>query len=479
MKTLFLDMHILSLDAACPHDTATTVAVRQAMSCGPIYYGAKVHYLWTHASKSQFQRCSLAVHTVVDATLARIQAEVQNCDFLVDFCIFDVKACASALLENQQGDLESLSQFEKLCRGRCFRLFRQAVKVTSSTDAKQGVQEFMETLYEITDFNSSACNEPHFDNRHAWRQYLRDHRVSERLKLLIDYYLSIKDSSSDLESNLSVLIDVYQKHCGPLQRDGLTLEGLLEIRLDGPKDESELACRSAHKNGVLLKPSAWTQDLATIWLQRHGRRFGLYKLRSDKGTHREKKQSNTESSLTRSQAAAADWLYEHASQNSESQMTILGYPRADFKGQPGASLLQQPQNKELERFYEGTKQKQLRAKARSQRREANLSPYPVGDLRRGNVFGDPLIPCPSKQALAQITKLGRVRVVDLCNVSIESLSPSGVGVIVSKPSNSTSINDWLASIQSADLLVVEDFQHIQDPSEKLRQGLFIKQRPIL
>ena len=78
LEALFLKLHILDSDTGgIGSETLTKIIVKQAMSCGPIRYGDRVHYLWTGTSRSDVKRACLSLMAVVDSCLSRLDSEMR------------------------------------------------------------------------------------------------------------------------------------------------------------------------------------------------------------------------------------------------------------------------------------------------------------------------------------------------------------------------------------------------------------------
>ena len=114
-----------------------------------------------------------------------------------------------------------------------------------------------------------------------------------------------QDPSTCAERSLGRMTKHYDQHSGPLQQDGVTLSGLLQVDLDGPQQIEDLAKRSiinedASRN-VFLEPTTLSLGAARIWKEHHGRRFNLYKQCKDHGQKKLAKKHGTAGASRRAQ----------------------------------------------------------------------------------------------------------------------------------------------------------------------------------
>ena len=125
------------------------------------------------------------------------------------------------------------------------------------------------------------------------------------LPSFIKYYLGFQDSSTCAERSLGRMTK-YDQQSGPLEQDGVTLSGLLQVDLDGPQQIEDLAKRSiinedAASRNVFLEPTTFSLGAARIWKEHHGRRFNLYKQCKDHGQKKLAKKHGTAGSSRRAQ----------------------------------------------------------------------------------------------------------------------------------------------------------------------------------
>lgn len=166
------------------------------------------------------------------------------------------------------------------------------------------------------------CN----DFRPLWKDVFRFRWP--RLQKLVAFYLSLDCGSCQLERDLGQLAEISYTRCGPAQSDASDLGRCLEIMLDGPSKESDLFERKVSSANWLqvskgiqitlgtspapvLYLTDSSRELCAIWVELYGRRFHLYKKRSDFGKlkgHR----SGSEAAIISAQKRGRDMLVSGA-----------------------------------------------------------------------------------------------------------------------------------------------------------------------
>lgn len=162
------------------------------------------------------------------------------------------------------------------------------------------------------------------DFRSLWKDVFRFRWP--RLQKLVAFYLSLDCGSCQLERDLGQLAGLSRTRCGPAQSDASDLERCLEIMLDGPASESELFERKLVSGtsvqltkGIQIGSSPVpvllltddSRELCALWVELYGRRFHLYKKRSDIGTLRGH-QSGSEAAIISGQKRNRDMLVSGA-----------------------------------------------------------------------------------------------------------------------------------------------------------------------
>ena len=188
-------------------------------------------------------------------------------------------------------------------------------------------------------------------------------------------------------SPLQVLL---QEHEGSLDEDGHSASDLLEVHLDGPSTESDVAkaVDFESKLGVpglscqvrQLQLTDFSRRCVETWVRWHGRRFGCYRKRKDIGVARDKNLLNKGSFAAvqaRQRNAVRKLLSEKVSGESL-QSNLLGCKLDVYANRSTGSAL----NDKMQRFQKLTAEKKTE-KARWRDRD-NDKPMPM--LRRADVF---------------------------------------------------------------------------------------------
>ena len=118
-----------------------------------------------------------------------------------------------------------------------------------------------------------------------------------------------------------------------MDEDGHTIAYLMDLRLGGPCSESDLAIQPRGDVGELgceaaLEPADITRDFARLWVQMHGRRFGLYVTKKKPGPRGPR--VGTLAAVARSTAKGMNSLASKGLQkeaDTSAQRTLLGFPR--------------------------------------------------------------------------------------------------------------------------------------------------------
>lgn len=132
------------------------------------------------------------------------------------------------------------------------------------------------------------------DNKTWWGTKLGNLRELRFVTPLIAWYCSIEQTTVAVEQSLSLTKSLLEKHCGPMLDSGLTMDEMLLVVLGGPQKVDEICIRNKadEKSGLTQAAHGLTdlsRDWAGLWLRHHGRRFALYKQRSDAGVKRPEK----------------------------------------------------------------------------------------------------------------------------------------------------------------------------------------------
>ena len=183
------------------------------------------------------------------------------------------------------------------------RLTRKCRKLATALrlDFVRALAEFEEAVNVLMDERSAGD-----DKRDAWAYVLtQEYQTTLQSELtalpyMVRFYLSVADGTCDIERGLGTLTGLLAVHNGPLLADGMTMWTLLEVMLDGPQREEELFQRPDLSDDVgrelaaaapgnlrvtnsMLLITDISRSCAQLWVQFHGRRFGVYRKRSDAG----------------------------------------------------------------------------------------------------------------------------------------------------------------------------------------------------
>jgi len=250
-----------------------------------------------------------SMHTVIDAMVARLEAEFAGEDLGLCFDVFDIhmwsKVCQ--LQGTSQGDAgQKLEQaLLRHCRRLCQALSLNAV------EAAQHLRSAAYLLVREGSDVSAAQGAGHArDNRDLWsqtlqRQWWLSHGPLLRngptvvgkdshLGRLVCFYLSVTDGTGRVERQLGSLLEILNKHDGPMDEDGKTASALMDVHLDGPQTESGMFTRAdpgaaplvprmprSRRRGLRQPPwenlgwqfTRFSRECAKLWVQLNGRRF--------------------------------------------------------------------------------------------------------------------------------------------------------------------------------------------------------------
>ena len=220
----------------------------------------------------------------------QVSVELNDRDFIMNlecFSLAEWRRAAAVMREHPQ----ALARLTRKCRKLAAAL---------RLDVVSALREFEQAVNLLMD----RCS-PGDDNRDAWAYVLTQEyqatldRESTALSYMVRFYLSIADGSCDIERGLGKLTGLLSVHNGRLMADGITMWTLLEVMLDGPQTEEEFFQRpdlsggGAHEQAgdvphkrsepPSLLFTEVSRSCARLWVQSYGRRFGVYRKRSDTG----------------------------------------------------------------------------------------------------------------------------------------------------------------------------------------------------
>lgn len=228
-------------------------------------------------------------------------------------------------------------------------------------------QEFVQVaLFFLEDKDGMTQVKREQDNHLMWARVLGKGKPVpcaaslETLPALVCWYLSILDGECGVERDLASLRLLLQEHEGSLDEDGRCAADLLELHLDGPKTEAEVALRasveSLEESKATLLLTDFSRRRCEVWTRLYGKRFRSYKKRVDAGVKR-KPEAGTFQSLQVRQKMAVAFLDGRGSATSATETstpTVLGYTRESLLKAPRG---EKPTNVKLAKFRAHTSSK--------------------------------------------------------------------------------------------------------------------------
>ncbi len=370
------------------------------MEAGPIQYADRLHTLWTPITKARCKDVMAACQACVNATVSRLNVDVNPGDLQTCFACYNLEAWWQAKQSLAAGNPEPWQLCQRMLLP-CFRLLCRALV----QDRARGQTEFEAVLAELLTESTMEEVMKQKDSRPAWRRVLGC-GVALRacggdlpvLRVMISWYCSVIDGECQVERDLAFLKAILSEHQGKMDLDGLTASDLLELRIDGPKSEKDIAIQITNEDvaesvsdvreGGCLQMTSFTRECQALYLEQYGRRFRCYRVRSDKGLAR-KKPNNTLASYQRLQRKAVDSLVQHYATDPESmQLTCLGLgmERGNFvqkAGERGCNSAGWDNG--LAKFHKTTLNRQ---KANSVARQCLTQgqPLPLPKIRKGHLF---------------------------------------------------------------------------------------------
>ena len=475
-RALFLEGHVFCE----PEDgrTCLQIAIEQARTAEPIYYeDGKVLKLYVKPSAEHAQATADSIHCVTEAMLGRLEVEFSDDKVSMLFSPFDLTRWHTALLA---GENELPMQNLRRHIAKMFFAWRLDDK---------GAEELESAAKKLRRQEIEFLRTTPRDNRTVWLKTLEEGFADDLfsvgfqvLPTMVKIYFSVLDGTCGIERFLGALKHILDAHIGPLDEDGHTLAYLMDVRLDGPCSETDLATQPAGDVGTLgcevaLEATDVTRDFARLWVKLHGRRFGLYETKQKPGP--KTKRDGTLAAVGRSVATGMSSLVAQSRQKQDTsdRPTLLGMPRRFFIQRHDRTGSANPKSKSklMTAFKKTTARKrfqnQLLKQSRAVTKHNGKNPYLVGDLnphralRKGTGVRFGLSEVPRVVASSAT---GRIKVTDVCTTPLPKKVPvgtsGGVGalqqdpyggyVILRPPSLSLPQRLWNA-IRSCDLVVAD------------------------
>ena len=265
-------------------DTPLALALRHARESPPLYYDddGKILHLYRKPTAERATELADGIHAVVTSMMDRIKADFPIDDLGVLFTCFDLTRWHEAheAMKTSNGVTHQLLQNHVGAMFRGWKLSRSDVPVFSTVAYK---------LLEIEGQYLKA-NAPR-DGRTAWAQVFEPSLfpasdVTDDLRLMVCIYLASRDSTCGIERDLGALSRVLDAHSGPVDDDAQLISACLEVLLDGPQSETDLAYhpvgKGASPESTTIHPSClvatdFTRQCARLWVDLRGRRFRVYR----------------------------------------------------------------------------------------------------------------------------------------------------------------------------------------------------------
>ena len=359
--------------AAAPK-TLTAVALEQMEEMRVFYYGRKRKMLWSRDASLEATEILRSMQSVCKATLARLDADMAPTDLLMQFEALNLAEWQETKEAHRSASGPAAGQEEPtLARRRRaqenrLRRLGSALRLNETALVEQFDRALVAALRMWRRMRDAhrAQNKPPPDNRAIWAAILREPGLapqeqaamasapaSSELQAVLRLYLSVADTTGNVERNLGDVALLCARHLGPLDPSGRTVSDLLEVYLDGPQREEDVAGKAAAgtagDNNLRFTP--FSRQCQQMWIHTHGRRFCLpvAPRRAASGRPR----SGTDNMVQAMQRAASAELLDLASASAPAATpSIFGGSLEDYRAREGVKL---PSSKALDQFCARTK----------------------------------------------------------------------------------------------------------------------------
>ena len=303
LRALFGQCRILAeVPEGTPGETATHIAVSQAMALGTVYYNDRVLNLWPATAKAQALSTLAEKQDLVQDVAARINAEFAPNSLVMDFAALDLNLWHSVLRKAESCQEDAASLALSHLRKKAFRLVRAHPRVTDvqgvcSELCRLAVKLCKELRRAEPGVAGLSAGPGSFckDNRLVWGRAMAG-GLSPGLYAVVCWYISIIDCTGQVERDLGSLRKVLETHVGPTDGQKRGIACAVEIYLDGPEREEDLVVHEclgpSHTHGAPGKQdvASWLAEVegtplvgdkitpflrtcAERWVELHGRRF--------------------------------------------------------------------------------------------------------------------------------------------------------------------------------------------------------------
>lgn len=373
MRRLFIEGYIMA-DIDMPGDavlaTCTVIAARQAMEFGSLCVGQRVVELWPGSSAKECARRVLArISEVVEALSERLRVELGTGNLLVHFKCFNFGEWVAA------GD-------DEVRRSRLRQSFRKLFAATCDHRAEESAA----AMRHARRFEQVARSNARLDtdNRRAWEQIVKSVPLERALVEVVQWYLSVSDTTGPVERGLGRLVAVLDAHGGKIIGDDTG--ALLEAHLDGHAEESKVARLCDGVPGVVdpaLGFTTYSRRCAELWLLLHGRRFAAYTHR--RGHKQACRGPKSDISVMRGQKRSLDVLSTTTTPARE--VSTIDGSNVESLRVGAANVSRDPER--LKQYRKQTRDKLKLQSEQNKRRATKQKPYAPGPARKGNLFDTP------------------------------------------------------------------------------------------
>ncbi len=249
------------------------------------------------------------------------------------------------------------------------------------------------------------------DNRASWATALRADfsvELGTPAKTVIAWYLSISDGTGQVERDLGCLARMMQSHCGANNPEHLS--ALVELHMDGPKQESDLAVRisalsPAGEILVGLSMTPFSRRCLQIWRKLHGSRFNSYERHIGPRQPPAPSSKVTEALISRRQTTAINSLYAASKRGTSGRSSLIpGVTRQELSASSAGRLQKSSRwNPSLAKFHERTQLKVKQRLAEKQNRRCGNMKVERPTQRRAALIS-PALPKEAASSSASVMR---------------------------------------------------------------------------
>ena len=370
----------------------THIAFEQMLQPRVFYYGDRVKVLWSGSARPDAEQALKSMQQVVKEVSRRVNVDLHARDTLMWLEVFNLAAWVEcrAQVRNiaiRQTGLARTSQLLRKLSRLALELKLDADTTVSQFDAALplALQERRAMMREQERERADGVEVTDIDNRTVWATLLEaQHRQKfPSLSRVLQFYMSVLDSTGLLERGLGQVMEVCSAHSGSLDEAARTTDDIVTVYLDGPNSESELFARA--DDGTLTF-TPLSRACARDWLVRHGRRFSCTKHpRKNSGARNTGwRLAGTDRAVQAGQHKATTLLMALAARKGKQAVTLFGDTVQNYtEDRPRTP-------KSLKTFRDATKKTAAVRRARACARPADRIKIPA--LRPGGTLAKPVAP---------------------------------------------------------------------------------------